>query len=329
MKTAVVTGITGQDGSYLAELLLQLNYKVIGMHRRSSINNFARINRLIKSPNLILEECDLTDPSGITNLVKKYQPAEFYNLAAQSHVGSSFKIPSTTIQIDTLGVVNILEAITYHSPATRFYQASTSEMYGRNYDTIDYPEPYQNEETMFVPQSPYGVAKLASHRLVGIYREAYGLFGCCGILFNHESPRRGENFVTRKITKYIGDLVNNRTSQKLQLGNLSAKRDWGHAKDYVRAMYLMLQHTHPDDYVIATSNTYSVKDFLQIAFAKVDIDYTAYVNIDENLYRPAEVQYLRGIPLKAKTILGWEPEYSFEDLVNEMVDYDVGILNNV
>lgn len=191
MKTAIVTGITGQDGSYLAELLLQYSYRVIGMHRRSSINNFNRINHLIKSPNLILEECDLTDPSGITNLVKKYQPDEFYNLAAQSHVGSSFKIPSTTIEIDTLGVVNILEAIVHHSSATRFYQASTSEMYGKNYDTIQYNEPYQDEDTNFVPQSPYGVAKLASHRLVGIYREAYGLFGCCGILFNHESPRRG------------------------------------------------------------------------------------------------------------------------------------------
>lgn len=329
MKTAIVTGITGQDGSYLAELLLQYSYRVIGMHRRSSINNFNRINHLIKSPNLILEECDLTDPSGITNLVKKYQPDEFYNLAAQSHVGSSFKIPSTTIEIDTLGVVNILEAIVHHSSATRFYQASTSEMYGKNYDTIQYNEPYQDEDTNFVPQSPYGVAKLASHRLVGIYREAYGLFGCCGILFNHESPRRGENFVTRKITKYIGDLVNNRTDKKLHLGNLSAKRDWGHAKDYVKAMYLMLQHTHPDDYVVATGDTYSVQDFLQIAFAKADLDYHQHVSIDENLYRPAEVQYLRGISLKARTVLGWEPEYSFEDLVNEMVDHDIGILNNV
>ena len=329
MKTAIITGITGQDGSYLAELLLDKGYKVIGMHRRSSINNFVRIDSLLKSPNLILEECDLTDPSGILNLVSKYQPQEFYNLAAQSHVGSSFKIPSTTIEIDTIGVVNILEAIKLRSPATRFYQASTSEMYGKNYDTTKYDEPYQDEDTMFMPQSPYGVAKLASHRLVGIYREAYGLFGCCGILFNHESPRRGENFVTRKITKYIGDLVNHKTNQALQLGNLSAKRDWGHAKDYVRAMWLMLQQNIADDYVIATGDTYSVQDFLQIAFNKVDLDYNRYVTIDENLYRPAEVQYLRGIPVKAKTSLGWQPEYSFEDLVSEMVEHDIAVLTNV
>ena len=239
MKKAIVTGLTGQDGSYLSELLLEKGYNVIGMYRRSSINNFDRIHHLLKSPHLTLEECDLTDPSGINHLLSQYQPDEFYNLAAQSHVGSSFKNPSTTMEINTLGVVNILEAIRLHSPATRFYQASTSEMYGKNYDTIKYHEPYQDEDTSFIPQSPYGIAKLASHRLVGIYREAYGLFGCCGILFNHESPRRGVNFVTRKITKYIGDLINHRTDQNLQLGNLSAKRDWGHAKDYVRAMALI------------------------------------------------------------------------------------------
>lgn len=322
MQIAIITGITGQDGSYLAELLLEKDYKVIGMYRRSSINNFERIQHLLKSPNLTLEECDLTDPSGISCLVDKYKPNEFYNLAAQSHVGSSFKNPSTTIEIDTIGVVNILESIKKHSTSTKFYQASTSEMYGKNYDTTKYSTPYQDEETAFMPQSPYGVAKLASHRLVGIYREAYGLFGCCGILFNHESPRRGENFVTRKITKYIGDLVNHRTHQPLQLGNLSAKRDWGHAKDYVKAMWLMLQHDIPDDYVIATGHTYSVEDFLKIAFSKAEIDYTKYVSIDEDLYRPAEVQYLRGIPLKAQDTLGWTTEYSFEDLVKEMVDHD-------
>ncbi len=202
-------------------------------------------------------------------------------------------------------------------------------MYGKNYDTTKYDEPYQDEDTMFMPQSPYGVAKLASHRLVGIYREAYGLFGCCGILFNHESPRRGENFVTRKITKYLGDLVNHRTHQNLQLGNISAKRDWGHAKDYVKAMWLMLQQNIADDYVIATGDTHSIQDFLQIAFAKVDLDYHKYVTIDENLYRPAEVQYLRGISFKAKTAIGWQPEYSFEDLVNEMVEHDTAVLTNV
>lgn len=328
MKTAIITGVTGQDGSYLSELLLENNYKVIGMHRRTSTNNFDRINHLIKNPDFILEECDLTDPAGISLLIHRYQPDEFYNLAAQSHVGSSFKNPSTTIEIDTIGVVNILESIRSSSPATKFYQASTSEMYGKNYDTIKYPEPYQDEDTIFMPQSPYGVAKVASHRLVGIYREAYGLFACCGILFNHESPRRGENFVTRKITKYIGDLVNGRTHKNLQLGNLTAQRDWGHAKDYVKAMYLMLQHDIADDYVISTGNTYSVYDFLKLAFGKVDINYKDHVEIDEQLYRPAEVQYLRGISDKARKVLRWQPEYTFEDLVYEMVDYDCGFVFN-
>ena len=329
MKTAIITGITGQDGSYLSELLLDKGYKVIGIHRRSSVNNFDRINQLLKNPHFNLEECDLTDPAGIANIINEYQPEEFYNLAAQSHVGSSFKNPSTTLEINTLGVINILEAIKSYSSSTRFYQASTSEMYGKNYDTIKYSDPYQDEDTMFIPQSPYGVAKLASHRLVGIYREAYGLFGCCGILFNHESPRRGENFVTRKITKYIGDLVNNRTNKNLQLGNLSAHRDWGHAKDYVRAMYLMLQHDFADDYVVATGTTHSVYDFLKIAFSKANLDYKNHVNIDENLYRPAEVQYLRGIATKAQKTLNWHPEYSFEDLANEMVESDIKEYNHV
>jgi GDPmannose 4,6-dehydratase len=328
MKTAIVTGITGQDGSYLTDLLLEKDYKVIGFYRRSSTNNFGRIQHLSSAQNLILEECDLTDPSGVSNLVNKYQPDEFYNLAAQSHVGSSFKVPSTTFEINTIGVINILEGIRAHSPSTKFYQASTSEMYGKNYDTIKYSEPYQDEDTMFIPQSPYGVAKLASHRMVGIYREAYGLFGCCGILFNHESPRRGENFVTRKITKYIGQLINHKTDKTLQLGNLSAKRDWGHAKDYVRAMHLMLQQDSPDDYVIATGNTYSVYDFLTKAFNHVNLPYKDYVTIDENLYRPAEVDYLRGISIKAHETLGWEPEYSFDSLVKEMIDYEINKENS-
>jgi GDPmannose 4,6-dehydratase len=324
MKNAIITGITGQDGSYLAELLLDNNYKVIGLHRRNSINNFERINYLLNHPSLILEECDLTDPSGISNLINKYQPDEFYNLAAQSHVGTSFKNPSTTLEINTIGVVNALEAIRLHSPATKFYQASTSEMYGKNYDSLKHKEPYQDEDTSFLPQSPYGVAKLASHRLVGIYREAYGIFGCCGILFNHESPRRGENFVTKKITKYIGDLINNRTNKNLQLGNLSAKRDWGHAKDYVMAMYLMLQNDVADDYVIATGQTYSVFDFLSKAFSYSGLSYKDHVEINEDLYRPAEVEYLRGISDKAKEKLGWNPEYTFDALVKEMVDHEIG-----
>lgn len=329
MKIGIVTGVTGQDGSYLAELLLEKNYKVVGLHRRSSINNFERIKGILKNPQFILEECDLTDPSGVSFAISKYEPDEIYNLAAQSHVGTSFTNPSATIEANTLGVVNILEAIRLHSPDTKMYQASTSEMYGKNYDKIKYDEPYQDEHTAFVPQSPYGVAKLASHRLVGIYREAYGLFGCCGILFNHESPRRGENFVTRKITKYIGDLVNNNTDQTLKLGNLSAKRDWGHAKDYVKAMYLMMQQDSPDDYVIATGSTYSVYDFLTKAFNYAGLSYKDHVEIDENLYRPAEVQYLRGVSAKAQQQLNWQREYAFDDLVKEMVDSELNKLSHV
>lgn len=322
-KVAIVTGVTGQDGSYLSELLLNKEYIVIGLHRRNSVNNFERIHHCLKNPNFSLEECDITDPSGIHNIVSKYQPHEVYNLAAQSHVGSSFKNPSLTIEIDTIGVINILEAIRLSSPATKFYQASTSEMYGKNFDTIKYSEPYQDEQTAFLPQSPYGVAKLASHRLVGIYREAYGLFGCCGILFNHESPRRGENFVTRKITKFLSKVVNNKTTDTLKLGNLTAKRDWGHAKDYVFAMYLMMQQDIPDDYVIATGQTRSVYDFLKSSFDIVNLDYKKYVEIDENLYRPAEVQILRGMAHKAEQKLGWKPQYTFLDLVNEMVLSDI------
>jgi GDPmannose 4,6-dehydratase len=329
-KTAIITGITGQDGSYLSELLLDNNYTVIGLHRRNSVYNFERIEHLIKSaPRFHLDECDLTDPSAMSRIIREYEPDEFYNLAAQSHVGTSFKQPTTTFEIDTIGVINILEGIKYHSPATRFYQASTSEMYGRSYDTDSNGDPYQDENTVLLPQSPYGVAKLASHRLVQIYREAYGMFACSGILFNHESPRRGENFVTRKITKYIGQLINNKTSSTLKLGNLTAKRDWGHAKDYVRAMWLMLQQDIADDFVIATGTTHTVHDFLVSTFQKVGLDYTQYVEIDENLYRPAEVDVLKGLSTKAKNKLGWQPEYSFESLVEDMVDHDCRIHTNV
>lgn len=324
MKTAIVTGITGQDGSYLAELLLDKGYKVIGCHRRSSINNFERIKDLIKTPELILEEFDLTDPSCCNQLINRYQPDEVYNLAAQSHVGTSFKQPSTTFEIDTIGVINLLEAIKNLSSATKFYQASTSEMFGRNYSISSDGLKYQDENTELLPQSPYGVAKVASHRMVQIYREAYGLFATSGILFNHESPRRGENFVTRKITKYIGDLINHRTSETLKLGNLNASRDWGHARDYVYAMYLMLQNDVPDDYVICTGETYSVLDFVKEAFRMVNLDYKEHVEIDISLYRPAEVEYLRGSNTKATNVLGWHPNTTFLDLVKEMVSSDIG-----
>lgn len=329
-KTAIITGITGQDGSYLSELLLDKDYKVIGLHRRNSVYNFERIEHLLKkAPRFHLDECDLTDPSAMSRIIRQYEPDEFYNLGAQSHVGTSFKQPTTTFEIDTIGVINILEGIRYHSPATKFYQASTSEMYGKNYDLDINNEPYQDENTAFLPQSPYGVAKLASHRLVQIYREAYGMFACSGILFNHESPRRGENFVTRKITKYIGQLVNNKTSESLKLGNLTAKRDWGHAQDYVKAMYLMLQQDVPDDFVIATGITHTVHEFLKAAFNRVGLDYTQHVEIDGNLYRPAEVDYLRGLPNKANKVLGWMPEHTLESLVEDMVDNDCKAYSNV
>lgn len=328
-KTAIITGATGQDGSYLSELLLDKEYTVIGLHRRSSINNFERINHLIKAPNFILEECDLTDPSNIIGLIDRYQPQEFYNLAAQSHVETSFKQPTTTFEINTVGVINILEAIRKYSSATRFYQASTSEMFGRNFDVDDDGNKYQDENTELLPQSPYGVAKVASHRMVQLYREGYGIFATSGILFNHESPRRGENFVTRKITKYIGQLINNQTNAKLKLGNLKAQRDWGHAKDYVLAMHLMLQAEEPNDYVICTEQTWTVLDFLETAFNLVDLKYQDYVEIDSTLYRPAEVDYLRGKNTKAKKELGWAPVVSFYDLVSDMVNSDIRACCNV
>lgn len=335
-KTALITGITGQDGSYLADFLVEKNYKVIGLHRRSSVNNFERIKHLLENPKFSLEEFDITDPSGCIRVCEKYQPEEFYNLAAQSHVGTSFKQPSTTLEINTIGVVNLLEALRIISPNTKFYQASTSEMFGAN-STKEWSEAnqrmeqYQNEETPFAPQSPYAIAKLASHRMVHIYRESYGLFACCGILFNHESPRRGENFVTRKITKYLGELTNGFLSQDkyvpLKLGNINAYRDWGHAKDFVRAMHLMLQQDRPQDYVIATGETNSVKDFLYHSFKLFDLNYEDHVEIDPSLYRPSEVEYLKGDSSKAQSSLGWRPEITFRDLVIDMVYSDFELAN--
>lgn len=324
-KTAIITGVTGQDGSYLAELLLQKGYGVVGLYRRSSTNSFERIQSIKNHPRLILEEFDLTDPSDCFNMVIKHRPKEFYNLAAQSHVATSFKQPTTTFEIDTVGVINILEAIRRFSSTTKFYQASTSEMFGRNYSVDIDGNKYQDENTPLLPQSPYAVAKMASHRMIQIYREAYNIYACSGILFNHESPRRGENFVTRKITKYIGELVNGiiPSTTKLKLGNIEAVRDWGHAKDYVKAMYLMVIRHNPDDYVISTGKSYTVKDFLQIAFNKIDKDYRDYIEIDPELYRPAEVDYLRGDSSKAKQQLSWTPEISFEALVEDMVFSDI------
>jgi GDPmannose 4,6-dehydratase len=328
-KIAAITGITGQDGSYLAENLLNRGYGVVGLYRRSSSSNFTRIKHILHHPRLLLEEFDLTDPSDCTDIITKHRPNEFYNLAAQSHVATSFKQPTTTFEINSIGVTNLLENIRKFSSTTRFYQASTSEMFGCNYTEKD-GKKYQNEETTLLPQSPYAVSKLASHRLVQIYREAYNLYACSGILFNHESPRRGENFVTRKITRYIGRLINNKLepNEKLKLGNIQAVRDWGHAKDYVEAMRRMLANGIADDFVISTGRSYTVEQFLVAAFSLVDKNYQDYVEIDPALYRPAEVEYLHGDCSKAQRVLKWRPEITFDELVKDMVTSDIQLFQN-
>ncbi len=326
-KVAIVTGATGQDGSYLSELLLDKGYTVVGLRRRSSSEKgLERIQHLLNNDNFKLVEADITDSGCVNNLISEYMPNEVYNLAAQSHVGTSFKQPSYTAQVNLQGPTNFLEAIRLLSPSTRFYQASTSEMFGKNYEQLGDTK-YQKETTPFVPQSPYAVAKLAAHEMVRIYRDSYGLFACCGILFNHESERRGENFVTRKITKWIGEFVASGQDEDfpaLRLGNLDAHRDWGHAQDYVEAMYLMLQQDEPEDYVIATSETHSVREFLTEAFNEINIpDFEPYVVIDPEFYRPCEVDWLLGHTGKARQQLGWRPKVSFQDLVQRMVRSDI------
>ena len=330
-KKALVTGVTGQDGSYLVELLLSKDYEVVGLKRRTSTNTECRIEH-INSSNFHVEEYEISDSGSVYSVVEKHKPDEVYNLAAQSHVQTSFEQPDYTFQVNTIGVVNFLEAIRRFSPETKFYQASTSEMFGKNYDVI-------HSDAILAD---------ASHHLVRMYREGYKLFGCCGILFNHESERRGENFVTRKITKWIasfaswaesqglsaasssfhfdGDIIHGKNSEfpKLRLGNLDAQRDWGHAKDYVRAMWLMMQQEKPEDFVIATGEAFSIRDFLTHAFEYVHIyNYEDFVTIDPKFFRPSEVEFLRGIPRKAEKKLGWNREISFEDLVHQMLESDI------
>jgi GDPmannose 4,6-dehydratase len=267
----------------------------------------------------------------VARILKIIKPDEYYNLAAQSHVATSFEQPSYTWDATAKGVLNALEAIRNESADTKFYQASSSEMFGKNYTTVyddfgENPLKFQNEETAFYPQSPYAIAKLAGHHLVRNYRDSYNIFACSGILFNHESERRGENFVTRKITKWLGEFIASEKDKKfpkLRLGNLDAHRDWGHAQDYVKAMWLMLQQENPDDYVVATGNTYTIKEFLEVAFSRYDLNWEKHVVIDPKFYRPAEVEFLRGSPKKAKEKLKWSPEISFYSLVERMVEHDV------
>lgn len=376
MKTALIFGVTGQDGFYLSKLLLEKGYRVIGVKRRSSVDNTTRLHSLLSNYKTFeVVEGDVTDFTSVFNLLTSYHPFEIYNLAAQSHVHTSFEQPAYTSNVNYNGVLNILEVMRKVLPLSRFYQANTSEMFGNNYsiemsydqytviehfniektkfidlwssifcgqddkeflhskvhqmikDGHEFATPFQYESTPFSPMSPYAVSKAAAHYLVGNYRKAYNLHASAGILFNHECPLRGDNFVTQKIAKYIGrlnkhgDMFGNYNDfPKLKLGNLQAKRDWGHAEDYVRAMWLMLQQTEPDDYVVATGETHTVEEFCQIAFDKINLNYKDFVEVDKSLFRPSEVPYLLGRADKAKEKLGWSPTITFKELVEEMVD---------
>ena len=339
-KIALITGVTGQDGALLSEFLLKKNYEVHGIKRRSSSFNTARIDHLYKDPketktNFFLHYGDLTDATNLIRLLKEINPTEIYNLAAQSHVHVSFETPEYTANADALGTLRILEGIRILGleKKIKFYQASTSELYGKVSDKL------QNEETAFYPRSPYGVAKLYSYWITKNYREAYNIFASNGILFNHESSIRGETFVSRKIARAIAAIINKK-QKYLYLGNLNAKRDWGHAKDFVEGMWMILQHKKPDDFVLATSKAYSVRDFVELAFSFVDISIEwsgtgvnevgrnskngeTLIKIDSKYFRPAEVDYLRGDYKKANKILGWKPKISFKELVKEMVEYEL------
>jgi GDPmannose 4,6-dehydratase len=316
-KKALVTGITGQDGSYLAELLLSKGYQVFGMVRRASTENFSRIEHLRERLQLI--QGDLLDSNSLTSVLEQAEPDEIYNLAAQSFVPTSWQQPVLTAEFTSLGVVRLLDAVRKVCPAARFYQASSSEMFGKVRETP------QRETTPFYPRSPYGVAKVYGHHITVNYRESYGLFACSGILFNHESPRRGLEFVTRKITHAVARIKLG-LEKELQLGNLQAKRDWGFAGDYVRAIWLMLQQDEADDYVVGTGESHSVEEFVHIAFDRAKLDWRKYVVIDPRFYRPAEVDLLLADPAKVRDRLGWEPEVQFKALVELMVDADLETL---
>lgn len=313
-KKALITGITGQDGSYLAELLLSKGYEVYGMVRRSSVERFERIEQIKDKVTLV--QGDLTDQSSLDEAIKEIQPVEVYNLAAQSFVPTSWNQPTLTGEVTGLGTTRLLEAVRKHCPTARFYQASSSEMFGM------VREVPQTELTPFHPRSPYGVAKVYGHFITVNYRESYGLYACSGVLFNHESPRRGLEFVTRKITNGVARIKHGLT-EELRLGNLDAKRDWGFAGDYVEAMHLMLQQTEPDDYVVATGETHSVREFVEIAFGCAGLKWEDYVVFDKRFMRPAEVDLLVGDPAKAKEKLGWTPKVSFEVLIQMMVESDI------
>jgi GDPmannose 4,6-dehydratase len=324
MKKALITGITGQDGSYLAELLLNKGYEVHGIIRRASSFNTARIDHLYQDPHLNNVRLfghygDIADSTNLIKLLYRIQPDEIYHLAAQSHVRVSFDIPEYTGDVTALGTIRILEAIRETGLKSKFYQASSSEMFGKVRETP------QSELTPFYPRSPYGAAKVYAYWATVNYREAYGMFAANGILFNHESPRRGETFVTRKITRAVAHIKAG-LQDKLYLGNLDAKRDWGYAKEYVEAMWLMLQQDKPDDYVIATGETHSVSEFLAEAFSYADLDWRDYVEMDPKYLRPSEVELLVGDASKARTELGWEPKVTFKDLVRLMVDADMSLV---
>ncbi|HYN88003.1 MAG TPA: GDP-mannose 4,6-dehydratase, partial [Ardenticatenaceae bacterium] len=316
-KTALITGITGQDGSYLAEFLLDQGYRVLGMVRRTSTINFERIKSF--QDRIELVHGDLLDLSSMLDILREFRPAEVYNLAAQSFVPTSWRQPVLTGEFTALGVTRLLEAVRMVDPTIRFYQASSSEMFGK------VQEVPQRETTPFYPRSPYGVAKVYGHWITVNYRESYGLYACSGILFNHESPRRGLEFVTHKVTNGVA-AIKLGLAEELRLGNLEARRDGGYAGDYVRAMWQMLQQDEPDDYVVATGETHSVREFCEIAFDYVGLDYKDYVVVDEAYFRPAEVDLLVGDPSKAGRVLGWEPSVSFEELIRMMVDADLEAL---